>query len=141
VKRSEFLKKLGLGIGVAIVAPKVIEAMPAKDDVIYPVLKDGVTIDTDLLPIKKVDIESWIKEWKQTGMITIDPSYHFRINDVVYVNNEKFLVIAIHQMYSNDSCLITLRPFRGKDNLVVLERWLQQEMSLVKYNNLIPPNG
>jgi hypothetical protein len=54
MKRSEFLKKLGIGFGVAIIAPKV---FADKDDVIYPRLADGVTIDTDLLPIKRSALE------------------------------------------------------------------------------------
>jgi len=38
MKRSDFLKKLGIGIGVAIVAPKVLAGMPVKKESIKSVI-------------------------------------------------------------------------------------------------------
>lgn len=46
MNRLSFLKKVGVGIAAGIIAPTVI-----KDIVITPRLNDGVTIDTDLLPV------------------------------------------------------------------------------------------
>lgn len=85
MKRGEFLKKLGIGIGVAIVAPRVIEAMPAKEKIIYPKLEDGVTIDTDLLPIKEsaLNTEDIMRIWQQSGqLLYIEDTVHHKINDV-----------------------------------------------------------
>lgn len=69
MNRKTFLKKLGIGIGVAMVAPKV---LMAKDEMIYPRLKDGITIDTDLVPIKKMDAIEVLRVYKQTGNLIYD---------------------------------------------------------------------
>ena len=47
MKRSEFLKRLGIGAVVAITTPVALTSMPAKKNrILYP-------IDTDLLPIRE----------------------------------------------------------------------------------------
>jgi len=38
MKRSDFLKKLGIGIGVTIVTPKALAGMPVKRESIKPVI-------------------------------------------------------------------------------------------------------
>ena len=52
MNRLSFLKKLGIGVAAGVIAPTII-----KDIVITPHLKDGVTIDTDLLPININPVE------------------------------------------------------------------------------------
>jgi hypothetical protein len=51
MKRSEFLKKLGIGLGVAIIAPQVLADMPAKEEIVC-----------DLKPtlVKNFDGTKWV---------------------------------------------------------------------------------
>jgi len=39
MKRSDFLKKLGIGIGVAVVAPKALVGIPAKEKTVDDIIK------------------------------------------------------------------------------------------------------
>jgi len=41
MKRSDFLKKLGIGIGMAIVAPRAFAGTPTKDGYNTPISKDS----------------------------------------------------------------------------------------------------
>lgn len=71
MKRSDFLKKLGIGIGVAVVAPKALAGMPSKEEEKYTVIREepefyfaepesgslfyeingcGIAIDSDIMP-------------------------------------------------------------------------------------------
>jgi hypothetical protein len=74
MNRLSFLKKLGIGAVAIAIAPKAVAEMSKKEEIIYPRLKDGVTIDTELLPIKRYDAEEIMKIWRQTG-------------DLVYAHN------------------------------------------------------
>jgi len=69
MNRADFFKKLGLGALAVVVAPKVFAETPQKEKMIYPMLKDGITIDADLLPIKEYDVKEIVRLWKQTGQI------------------------------------------------------------------------
>ena len=55
MKRSDFLKKLGIGLGVAIVAPQVLAGMPDKVETLKPVeykpkkLSTNITVSDEFI--------------------------------------------------------------------------------------------
>ena len=102
MKRSDFLKRLGIGIGAVMVAPKIL----AEEKVIYPRLKDGVTIDTDLLPIKKSSIDN-LRHYPKT----YEECYCY-LGDTFVCNNEKYLCVS--KIQDHDGWWkIVLRPFNS----------------------------
>lgn len=71
MNRSEFLKKLGIGIGVAIVAPKVLAELPTEE---YKGIPLGTHGFDHLKPIMDMPIgvdgwtlEEYFKYYKRTG--------------------------------------------------------------------------
>ena len=75
MKRSEFLKRLGIGAAVVVTTPAILSSLPTKEDrIIYP-------IDTDLLPIR----ESKLREHMTPQAFHIDNAkkiYQFYPNGV-----------------------------------------------------------
>jgi hypothetical protein len=96
MNRSEFLRKLGIGIGVVVVTPQV---FAQKEDMIYPRLADGVTIDTDLLPIKKSAWEElahmdmseppYFKELKRKYPLTEKECYQSECQRIKLLNKQE----------------------------------------------------
>lgn len=76
MKREEFLKKIALGMGVAVVTPM---ALMAKND---PVEKDKISIAIDVEAIshftmngRKTSALEVLDLWKQTGILVYDSRY------------------------------------------------------------------
>ena len=78
MKRSDFLKRLGIGLGAVVVAPQVLASMPAKEDgYTTPIGTDGPTthgehliaiMDYKLKPYS-LTIEQVMDIYRQTGML------------------------------------------------------------------------
>jgi hypothetical protein len=117
MNRNDFLKKLGFGALAVAIAPKV---LAEKDDIIYPRLKDGVTIDTDLLPIRRSLIEEMrpyqqrINDgWSKLQASLYEKDY-YHIGDVFSSNGREYLCVRkINE--DNGYWEIVLRPFDPKD--------------------------
>ena len=88
MKRSDFLKRLGIGIGAVVVAPRVLAEMPTKEEKLtytlnpnnyeskireYPLTKDECYTDVNWKIPRKEDYESiynhtnWYWEWDKNG--------------------------------------------------------------------------
>ena len=55
MKRSDFLKRLGIGLGAVVVAPKVLASMPAKEEDIPDDIKEEITEAFNNAPWKRVN--------------------------------------------------------------------------------------
>lgn len=107
MKRSDFLKKLGIGLGVAVVAPRVLADKTVEVDTSRYII--GIDPYKDDAPLQRRDLKKY--------PLTYDECYpsYYNIGDEFWNNGEKFLCIAILPVYK-DSYRLTLRPFNpGKD--------------------------
>ena len=94
MKRKDFLKRLGIGLGVAIVAPKVLAETPGKEEV----PTNGLNITTDKWSdvyrndyrivsdmYDEILSRDMVNLWRQTGQVVYKPrriSTNIRVSDV-----------------------------------------------------------
>ncbi len=113
MKRKEFLRKLGIGIGVAVVAPQVLlskEKFHAID-----VNNGNITELGEYLP-------QWSKEhFKKYPLIYSECYPRPLINDAVVFNSQKWLVVEKFYV-TNGDYVITLRSFKEGDDITITEK-------------------
>jgi len=54
MKRSDFLKRLGIGLGTVVVAPQVLAGMPAKEEKIFPKITTAGELDPGVFEPKRI---------------------------------------------------------------------------------------
>ena len=88
MKRVDFLKKLGIGLGAVVVAPQVLASMPAKEK---PKSRESMTAQEyhiDNCSMVNNTPKDILKHYRETGNLLYSEGHHC-INDLVYINNDK----------------------------------------------------
>lgn len=108
MKRSDFFRKLGIGLGVAVVAPRVFADKSIKDE------------NTEMMDWAKSSFKVRYIEPRKMYPLTPDECYpsYYNIGDEFWRNGEKFMCVAIFP-FSNESHILTLRPFDAGDDIQV----------------------
>ena len=82
MKRSDFLKRLGIGAVAVVVAPRVLAEMPAKEETISS---------------KEYHLNHARKIYKEytNAELTLYPNNYMRINDIIMCNGNDYVVYYI----------------------------------------------
>ena len=102
MKRSDFLKRLGIGLGAVVVAPKVLVSMPAKEKNLYP---------TGTMSVK--DMEETRRMIKQTHPLPY--SYPYHKGDIFVRNGHRYVLIS-RGFAKDGEAILKLRPLTFTPN-------------------------
>lgn len=137
MKRSDFLKRLGIGLGAVIVAPRVLAEMPAKEKKIFP--KITTVGELDPMAFKPRRLSSNIKV-SDEFINTFGAGPYYK-GDVFVRNGHRYVLIS-RGFSVNGEAILKLRPltFTPNPDVNVLVSNLGSfrhttESCLLKYNN------
>ncbi len=111
MNRSSFLKKLGLGLGVAMVAPQVLADQRRNE------IKSGVWYPKSSKELTPEDIA---KQWRQSGILPCDTAYFLRITSPIKPSFMGYTIYftADYKLCSGDMIFIPNRFAKSEKNIL-----------------------